>query len=177
MFHRCYECPAPQGEREMRVSQELRQAVGSSLDTQNSSRIEFLPVTNSADGEEHIFTDGSSLGSGALRRGLGGRGRRLGKGTSSQRPAERCPSTCCPSKLPATARTTVVLQMTNEKREKEGERKRDRKKEKETKRERKRERKREEGREKKKEPKVRRTRKRKREKNIKKERDSGERKR
>ena len=90
MFHRCYECRALQAERGMYVSQEVRQAsrsVGSQCREQFAHGIfpdpgAILPTgfleracqvlwhNRHPDGllEEHIFTDGSSSGSGALRR-------------------------------------------------------------------------------------------------------------
>ena len=90
MFHRCYECPALRSERDMRVSQEVRQAARS-LEPQYREQFaqgifpspaSILPTGSLAracpvwwhnrptDGllEGHIFTDGSSSGSGALRR-------------------------------------------------------------------------------------------------------------
>ena len=90
MFHRCYECPALQTERDMYVSQEVRvaaRAVGSRYREQFAHGIfpdpgAILPTgfperecqvfwhNRPPDGllEGHIFTDGSSSGSGALRR-------------------------------------------------------------------------------------------------------------
>ena len=90
MFHRCYECPALQTERDMYVSQEVRlaaRAVGSQYREQFAHGIfpdpgASLPTgfperacrvfwhNRPPDGllEGQIFTDGSSSGSGALRR-------------------------------------------------------------------------------------------------------------
>ena len=90
MFHRCYECPALQTERGMYVSQEVcvaARAVDSQFMEQFAHGIfpdpgAILPTgfperecqvfwhNRPPDGllEEHIFTDGSSSGSGALRR-------------------------------------------------------------------------------------------------------------
>ena len=90
MFHRCYECPALQTERDMYVSQEVRaaaRAVGSQYREQFAHGIfpdpgAILPAgfperhcqvfwhNRPPDGllEGHMFTDGSSTGSGALRR-------------------------------------------------------------------------------------------------------------
>ena len=90
MFHRCYECLALQTERDMYVSQEVRaaaRAVGSQYREQFANGIfpdpgAILPTgfperecqvfwhNRLPDGllEGHTFTDGSSSGSGALRR-------------------------------------------------------------------------------------------------------------
>ena len=90
MFHRCYECPALQTERDMYVSQEVRsaaRAVGSQYREQLAHGIfpdpgAILPTgfperqcqvfwhNRPPDGllEGHIFTDGSSCGNGTLRR-------------------------------------------------------------------------------------------------------------
>ena len=90
MIHRCFECPALQTERDMQVSQEVRQAARS-LGPQYREQFPhgifprpdaILPTgspepaspvlwhNRPPDGmlEWHIFTDGSSSGSGALRR-------------------------------------------------------------------------------------------------------------
>ena len=89
MFHRCYECPALHAERDMYVSQDLRQAarsLGSRYREQFAHGIFPDPGANLPTGfperacpvlwhnrppdgilERHIFTDGSSSGSGALR--------------------------------------------------------------------------------------------------------------
>ena len=90
MFHRCYECPALQTERDMYVSQEVR-AAARAVDAQYREQFAhgifpdpgaILPAgfperqcqvfwhNRPPDGllEGHIFTDGSSSGSGALRR-------------------------------------------------------------------------------------------------------------
>ena len=83
MFHRCYECPALQAETDMYVSQEVRQAARSlGHNTGNSLHTAFFPtlppfcqqVLSKVHAlfcgllEKHMFTDGSSSGSGALRR-------------------------------------------------------------------------------------------------------------
>ena len=89
-FHRCYECPALQTERDMYDSQEVRAAAravdspkreqfahgifpdpGAILPTGFAERqCQVFWHNRLPDGllEEHIFTDGSSCGSGALRR-------------------------------------------------------------------------------------------------------------
>ena len=90
MFHRCFECPALQAERDMYVSQEVLVAArsvgsqhreqfaqgnfpdpGAILPTGFPDRAcQVLWHNQPPDGllEGHIFTDGSSSGSGALRR-------------------------------------------------------------------------------------------------------------
>ena len=108
MFHHCYECPALQTERVMQVSQEARLAARSlgpqcreqfahgifpSLPTGSFERA--CPVlwhNRLPDGllEGHIFTDGSSSGSGGGRLRLGG----------------WFGATCCQGRHPEMARTT-----------------------------------------------------------------------
>ena len=91
MFHRCYECPALQAERDMHVSQEVRQAArslgsqtqGTAVHTaffltlppfcqQVLSNVHalFCGTIGSQTGfwRGNIFTDGSSSGNGTLRR-------------------------------------------------------------------------------------------------------------